>query len=98
MELWNGMVKGYDELGDYKGTYKATIVREGNVLYTMKLSFCSVSGNRNTQSDRYLKEKLAHSSSIHVLKRKFKNSISLKTKAKITWINLCKKEDTVKLK
>lgn len=91
MELWRGTVKGYDQYGEYKGTYKATIVRGGKVLYTMNLSFFSISGDKHTEKDSYLKEKLAHSSSIIVLKRKFKKLILLNTKTKIAWIDIHKK-------
>ncbi|WP_210608895.1 hypothetical protein [Priestia flexa] len=92
MELWKGKVKGYDKHGKYKGTYEAIIEKKGQVIYTMKLSFFSISSERDiTESYKYLREKLTYSSSLYVLKRKFKESILLDTKSKIAWEDVYKK-------
>ncbi|MGW9103395.1 hypothetical protein ACWGPZ_31060 [Priestia megaterium] len=92
MELWKGTVKGYNKYGEYKGTYNATITKYGRLLYIMKLSFFNISKGKKTEENNYLKEKLLYSSSIIVLKRKFKKAILLNTKTKVVWIDLHRKE------
>jgi len=92
MELWKGTVKGYNEYGEYKGTYNATIIKYGRLLYIMKLSFFSISKGEKREENNYLKEKLLYSSSIIVLKRKFKEAIMLNVKTKIVWVDIYKKE------
>ncbi|MEG8980361.1 hypothetical protein U8Y98_27000 [Priestia megaterium] len=85
-------MKGYNEYGEYKGTYNATIMKYGRLLYIMKLSFFSISKGEKREENNYLKEKLLYSSSIIVLKRKFKEAIMLNVKTKIVWVDIYKKE------
>ncbi|UKJ83787.1 hypothetical protein H1W83_29830 (plasmid) [Priestia megaterium] len=88
MELWKGGVKGYDESGNYIGTYTAKIKREGKFLYKMTLAFSYICEKKGNKSNNYLKENLIYSSNLKVIKRKFKESILLNTKKKVVWIRI----------
>jgi len=86
MARWEGRTKGYDQSGHYLGTYHATIEKQGNLLYKMTLSFDNniyTKGKRETK--HYLKEEIIYSSSLEVLKRKFRGAIFLRIKSKVIW-------------
>ncbi|PET69462.1 hypothetical protein CN533_22975 [Priestia megaterium] len=86
MEIWEGKIKGYNELNCYVGTYQATIERYHNSLYKMKLSFYSLNCvHKEKDTKQYLKNNLIYSSSIGVLKVKFRSVLLLQVKSKVKW-------------
>ncbi|MDP1442129.1 hypothetical protein [Priestia megaterium] len=85
MEKWEGKIKGYNQLGDYVGTYQATIEKQDNLLYKMTLSFDDCYTYRKRESKYWFKQNILYSSSVQVLKRKFRDAIILKVKSKVLW-------------
>jgi len=86
MTKWEGRTKGYDQSGHYLGTYQATIEKQGNLLYKMTLSFDNnIYKKRNRETKHYLKEEIIYSSSLEVLKRKFRDAMFLRIKSKVIW-------------
>ncbi|NEW00634.1 hypothetical protein GYH73_002035 [Bacillus megaterium] len=86
MEKWEGKIKGYSQSDRYVGTYKATIEKQNSFLYKMTLSFDgNIYTKSNRETKRYLKEEMVYSSSLRVLKRRFRDAILLKVKSKVIW-------------
>lgn len=86
MTKWEGRIKGYNKSDDYLGTYQATIEKQGNLLYKMTLSFDkSTYTKRGRETKHYLKEEIIYSSSLEVLKRKFRGAMFLRIKSKVIW-------------
>lgn len=86
MGKWEGKIKGYSQSGRYVGTYQATIEKHNNFLYKMTLSFDGdICTKINRETKHYLKEEVVYSSSLRVLKRRFRDAILLKSKSKVMW-------------
>lgn len=86
MGKWEGKIKGYDQFNHYIGTYRALIEKQGEVLYKMSLSFdLNIHIERKHKLDSYLKEETIYSSSLVLLKRKFRAATLLKIKSRVTW-------------
>jgi hypothetical protein len=86
MGKWEGKIKGYSQSGRYVGTYQATIEKQNNFLYKMTLSFDDdIYTKSNRETRHYLKEEMVYSSSLRVLKRRFRDAILLKIKSKVIW-------------
>lgn len=86
MGKWEGKIKGYDQSNHYIGTYRALIEKQGEVLYKMSLSFdLNIHIERKHKLDPFLKEETIYSSSLVVLKRKFRAATLLKIKSRVTW-------------
>ena len=86
MDIWEGRIKGYNEQDSYVGTYQATIERYHESLYKMKLSFYSLNcAHKERDTKQYLKDNLIYSSSIGVLKVKFRRVLLLQVKSKVKW-------------
>ncbi|WP_427077187.1 hypothetical protein [Priestia megaterium] len=86
LNKWVGKVKGYDHLGYYMGTYQAVIEKQGNLLYKMTLSFDGIYMLKQQKRKFHLKDNIFYSSSLEVLKRKFRSLIPLEKKTKVIWM------------
>ncbi|WP_332630471.1 hypothetical protein [Halalkalibacter flavus] len=82
MNIWIGKIKGHNADGEYIGTYRAVISKEGHFLFKMTLHF---DGTNNSSKKPYKKVEFI-SSNVNVLKRKFRMSLPTKEKEKILWI------------
>jgi hypothetical protein len=82
MNIWIGKIKGHNVDGEYIGTYRAVISKEGHLLFKMTLYF---DGINNSKNKPYKKVEFI-SSNVDVLKRKFRMSLPTKEKEKILWI------------
>ncbi|WP_332693624.1 hypothetical protein [Halalkalibacter lacteus] len=88
MEMWVGKIKGYNSEGQYIGTYRAVIKKDGEFLYRMTLYF---NGLTNKSKKPYKRNEFV-SSNLEVLKRKFRTSLFTKEKGKVLWkkkIDVC---------
>lgn len=82
-----GKIRDYNHLGHYLGTYQAIIEEQDNMLYKMTLSFNPVYTLNKHGKSNHLEDKILYSSSVEVLKRKFRNKIPLlKKQTKVIWI------------
>ncbi|MFC0470660.1 hypothetical protein ACFFHM_09170 [Halalkalibacter kiskunsagensis] len=81
MDMWVGKIKGYNCDGKYIGTYRAVIVKDGDILFRMNLYFDAT----NNKSKCPFNKKVYFSSNLDVLKRKFRTSLPTKEKAKVLW-------------
>ncbi|MGG0747278.1 hypothetical protein [Priestia megaterium] len=87
MDIWMGKIRDYNHLGHYLGTYQAIIEKQDKMLYKMTLSFNPAYTLKNQDRNNHLKDNILYSSSVEVLKRKFRNKIPLlKKKTKVVWI------------
>ncbi|MFP3668876.1 hypothetical protein SB717_27445 [Priestia sp. SIMBA_032] len=77
MDIWMGKIRDYNHLGLYLGTYQAIIEKQDKMLYKMTLSFNPAYTLKKQDENKYLKDKILYSSSVEVLKRKFRNKIPL---------------------
>ncbi|MCM3186974.1 hypothetical protein [Priestia megaterium] len=86
MGKWEGKIKGYSQSGLYVGTCQANIKKQNNFLYKMTISFDDdIYTKNNRKTKHYLKEEMVYSSSLRVLKRRFRDAILLKIKSKVIW-------------
>jgi hypothetical protein len=76
-----GKIKGYNCAGEYIGTYRAVIRKDGDFLFRMTLHF---DGINNRKQNPFSKKEYV-SSNVEVLKRKFRTSLPTKEKAKVLW-------------
>ncbi|MFC0470630.1 hypothetical protein ACFFHM_09005 [Halalkalibacter kiskunsagensis] len=81
MEMWVGKIKGYNGDGQYIGTYRAVITKDGDFLFRMTLYFDAID---NRYKYPYMKKEFV-SSNLEVLKRKFRTSLLTKEKGKVLW-------------
>ncbi|WP_209124674.1 hypothetical protein [Alkalihalobacillus sp. BA299] len=81
MYIWEGKIKGYNTNGEYIGTFRAVIRKDGNFLFRMSLYFDSTHKN---YKNPITKNEFV-SSNLEVLKRKFRTSLPIKEKTKIVW-------------
>lgn len=82
-----GKIRDYDHFGHYLGTYQAIIEKQDKMLYKMRLSFNPAYTLKKRDENNHLKDKILYSSSVEVLKRKFRNKIPLlKQQTKVVWI------------
>ncbi|MED4286613.1 hypothetical protein P4678_15070 [Priestia megaterium] len=87
MDIWMGKIRDYNYLGHYLGTYQAIIEKQDKMLYKMTLSFNPAYTLKKRDKNNHLKDKILYSSSVKVLKRKFRNKIPLlKQQTKVVWI------------
>jgi len=82
-----GKIRDYNHLGHYLGTYQAIIEEQDKMLYKMTLSFNPAYTLKKRGKNNHLEDKILYSSSVEVLKRKFRYKIPLLTKqTKVVWI------------
>lgn len=82
-----GKIRDYNHLGHYLGTYQAIIEKQDKMLYKMTLSFNPAYTLKKPHKNNHLKDRILYSSSVGVLKRKFRNKIPLLNKqTKVVWI------------
>jgi hypothetical protein len=81
MAMWIGKIKGYNVDGQYIGTYRAVIKKDGDFLFRMTLYFDAFDNN---YKNPYKKKEFV-SSNLEVLKRKFRTSLFTKEKGKVLW-------------
>ncbi len=87
LDIWIGKIRDYNYLGHYLGTYQAIIEKQNEMLYKMTLSFNSTYTLKKRDKNKHLKDKILYSSSVDLLKRKFRNKIPLlKQQTKVVWI------------
>ncbi|MDN4865687.1 hypothetical protein [Priestia megaterium] len=87
MDIWMGKIRDYNHLGHYLGTYQAIIEEQEKMLYKMTLSFNPAYTLKKRGENNHLEDKILYSSSVEVLKRKFRNKIPLlKKQTKAVWI------------
>ncbi|MBU8688939.1 hypothetical protein KM918_16620 [Priestia megaterium] len=80
-------IKDYNLLSHYLGTYQAIIEKQDKMLYKITLSFNPACTLKKRDRNNHLKDKILYSSSIDVLKRKFRGKILfLKKQTKVVWI------------
>lgn len=84
MEVWEGKIKGYNQSGNYVGTYQAVVEKEGDLSYKMTVYFDRACTGRREMNHK-LKENPMYSSSLEVLKRSFRKAVSLQVKSKTIW-------------
>ncbi|WP_078412550.1 hypothetical protein [Priestia abyssalis] len=85
MVVWEGNIKEYDQSGNYIGTYKALIKKEGDLLFKMTVYFDTIYTDSTRETNYNLKGNQLYSSSLQVLKQRFSTSIQSKSKSKAIW-------------
>ena len=87
LDIWTGKIRDYNHLGHYLGTYQAIIEKQDRVLYKMTLSFNPAYTLKKRDKNNHLKDNILCSSSVEVLKRKFRDKIPfLRKQTKVVWI------------